>query len=419
MWIRDNWDKANDWPFEGIKFVLTKYRDTTHQTINMSPYLYRFGRLRTPKERMERSQEVLALKRLMAGNETMSEAGRFEPVGHQDSLLLTHCVTAHLERRDQHHRHALTSTTKRQTLNRVAATNLRQSGVRLLPSVIPTIGSEVRFRRPVKNPTRFYANNPTLDPNVLGTVVAASSVAGSFKMEWTDENQKKRTSWIGPREFISTAATHEIHVDPTMPWSDVKVHMRDFVDHVQQRWKNTRALVTELSQDTEIDIRSVDDALNKMPLPDILTVSPQEYSEKVVMELLDSKFFQHLKDIAGAHLGCPAREMIEEDDIEETMRYLVQDLQFRDFMGACAKWKFTRLANPSLTYPLVIEALTGEEHSCRDCHLSGSCAPEHLCCCDFVTQKMVAMGWLQRTTAGRPVPATLEGKIRRKRCNII
>ena len=54
-----------------------------------------------------------------------------------------------------------------------------------------------------------------------------------------------------------------------------------------------------------------------MVLPDLLTVSSQEYSENVVLNLLDSKFFLHLKDIAGARLGCPARELIEEDDIEE------------------------------------------------------------------------------------------------------
>ena len=71
MWIRDNWDKADQWPFEGLDSTVKKYRDTPHQTIGMSPYLYRFGRLRTPKERRERSQEILALKRLLASNETM------------------------------------------------------------------------------------------------------------------------------------------------------------------------------------------------------------------------------------------------------------------------------------------------------------------------------------------------------------
>ena len=420
VWIRDNWDKADQWPFEGLDSTVKKYRDTPHQTIGMSPYLYRFGRLRTPKERRERSQEILALKRLLASNETMPDAGRFAPQGHDDSILLTNCLTAHLERRDQHHRMALTRTTKRQALNRDAAVNLRQSGVRLRPNVVPTIGCEVRFRRPVKNPTQFFAKNPTLAPNVVGTIVAASSVAGSFKVEWLDETKRPRTKWILPGEFITTnTEAHEIHVDPTMPWSDVKTYLRDFVDVVQQRWRNTRALVTELAQDPDIDRRSVDDVLNQMVLPDLLTVSSQEYSEKVVLNLLDSKFFLHLKDIAGARLGCPARELIEEDDIEETMKHLVQDLQFRDFMAASAKWRFMRLANPSQTYPLVIEALTGSEHSCRDCYLSGACSPEHLCCCDFATQSMVAMGWLQRTTAGRPELLPPEGKFSCKYCNII
>lgn len=69
-------------------------------------------------------------------------------------------------------------------------------------------------------------------------------------------------------------------------------------------------------------------------------------------------------------------------------------------MAAAVKWRLDRLSRPSLMYPLVIEAISGEPHDCQTCSTSDNCEPEHVCCKDHLLRWMVTMGWADKSELG-------------------
>ena len=70
------------------------------------------------------------------------------------------------------------------------------------------------------------------------------------------------------------------------------------------------------------------------------------------------------------------------------------------FMAAAVKWKYDRTHQPKLIYPLVLEAMSGNKHDCKDCSNSNMCQPEHECCKDYLLGRLLSMGWASRSVLG-------------------
>ena len=259
----------------------------------------------------------------------------------------------------------------------------------------------------------YARKKPHLAPNVAGTITAVSTIGTSFSVEWTDEENVHHRTQVHPSELIVTDPTlHEVHTDETMTWADVKQHMREFTNDVQQRWKNTRALREEVRADScDYDERLTCDELEGMDLPDRSTVSAQAYGEAVLTQMLDRKFMLHLRMCAQSLQATPQTPVEAENNLEFLMKYLVTELDFEDFMGVSSSWQHSRLQHPSLTYPKVIEAMTGKPHVCRECVLSENCMPEHLCCYEYHVSCMTKMGWWHRTAIGKIVDTPPDGSV--------
>ena len=85
--------------------------------------------------------------------------------------------------------------------------------------------------------------------------MAGSCTASSFKVSWEDEKGLTKHAWIFPDEMIvnNDWTKHVQLVKPTLEWTDIKGMVKDFANHVQDQWKNTRGLRQQLQEQNAKD----------------------------------------------------------------------------------------------------------------------------------------------------------------------
>jgi transposase InsO family protein len=405
IWIKQNPKTAVDeWHTKGVFSITDEYNNQVHSTTRQAPYAMVWGRLRTHGWRQMARQDSLVNHRLLADrSERYPNAGT--AIQRSDVDFVSACVTAHLERREHRDRSALTGTAKRQTANQ-----LRRAGLRLTDIAIPRVGQKILFRRPVKKPTAFEANNPALARNVEGVIDWVSTVAHSVHVQWEDEEAKARANWIFPTEMLITDfAACETYVQPTPFWPDIKRIIRDTSYDARISWKDAKSLrqILDSTSLTLEEIAHADGIIETMDLPNPKALSRQTLGEAIVLQVLDRKLFTRLRCMYSFSPDKP--QLIDEDDVELMMRHLSQTFAFEDFIGAASRWQYERSTNPSLVYPSVLEAVHGKPHVCSECCMSEACEPEHVCCYYAMTMQMERQGWRAFTSHGKPTEVLPEG----------
>ena len=174
------------------------------------------------------------------------------------------CVAMQLETLDILHVQAHSATAKTQTLNR-----LKMSGNKVSSAILPSIGQEVYFKRPVYKRSSFNARNPAESPNVRGIICALST---SCCVRWTDVDSKVHETWLWHHEYKSVGTIVQLVPSAATPtWPYVWQKMIEFIHDVQVNWKNTRALrealrAIEVADDGEA-MRDLDQLFEDMQLP--------------------------------------------------------------------------------------------------------------------------------------------------------
>ena len=369
----------------------------------MPPDLFTLGRMKTPAQRKEREHITLGMNRLLEGPGALVYGNDISraTMRQQDKELQFNAsvVALHLERMDILRLQALTATAKMQAINRAKA-----SGFKISTDVLPKIGQKLLIARPVQRRQVFEAKSagkdPRASPNVEGTIVAISLVGFSCCVQFKNMKGKDQRVWVWPNEYRlldPKAQTLDpwLECKPTLAWRDVRQHMMEFAHGVEVRWKDTRQLrarLRELGLD-DADMRDVEEILHEFELPDVQSCNAPSYCVEVVVQILDYKFLSFLQQ-ENPNLGFECSR--DEGEFDKVLVYLVEAFDFKDFMAAASLWRHDRTSRPSLVYPAVLEAISGEKHDCQACFESGKCEAEHVCCRDFMLTRISKLGWVSR-----------------------
>jgi hypothetical protein len=239
-WVRVNWGEEADehWHDKGLEAALDGYNADVHRSTHIPPDMWHLGRMKTPAQRSQHQVAIHSLNYLVADRSDNLNWATLEQQAKEGAFSAA-AVTLHLEKNDIIHREALSWTAKTQIANQ-----LRKAGTRFTSLAIPVVGQKVTFRRPVRDPKKFKAQNPVALPNVEGTIIAISVVGMSYYVEWKDENNKTRHSCLFYDEFETGLRDDVTRLETTriISWADIKMYMREFSFIVKVSWKNTIAL---------------------------------------------------------------------------------------------------------------------------------------------------------------------------------
>ena len=296
-WIRANWGRVADerWHDEGLQSCLDAYNSNVHKTTNIAPDVWNLGRMKTPAQRQQHQGAVRALNLLLAGPKEGSQHTRWATLEQQakESEFSAAVVAQHLEKQDVLHRRAISSTAKMQTANR-----MRRSGAKLKSLVVPKIGETVVFRRPVQDRKKYKKKQPAALANVEGTIIAVSTVGFSYYVEWQDDNDRTRQTYLFPSEMTVVGSgkgqAPEVKANKILLWDDVRMYIKEFSHTVQLSWKNTRNLMKTLGEQRFKPLKVLG-ALGSMDVPNIQTVNSSRYCEEVTVQILDQKFWALLQ----------------------------------------------------------------------------------------------------------------------------
>jgi transposase InsO family protein len=393
-WVQqvDESTACNEWPTTGLAYVMKQYRCTLHSTINTSPDMFVYGTMRTPDDRESHKQLTRSLISLI--DDVPPNRLTSNMFDHYEETL-ARCVWAYLELRDSTARKAMSSTERTQIANRT-----RRSGIRLSKSILPQIGQTVLMRRPIKRPNAYAAKDPTKSVNVKGVVIAVSLVAASFKVQWVDDSTHEvRETWTGAQGLVFSDDVCVARQPQTLTTTDIGLHMKDFINDVQNWWRDTKATLEEVRNDEEdMCSRSIENALSSLGLDQWeLRMTKEQFAEEVLQSVLDEKFIRYLRVCEPAVANLEGD--VDDQDINELLNHSIKNLGYTQLMAAAGRWRKDRALKPELLFPKVLQALSGTPHECSSCALTKKCQAEHACCRAWVLAKIDQMGWSQISPA--------------------
>jgi hypothetical protein len=371
--------------------MVQDYLSARHSTTHLEPDLHWNGVHRTPQGRKEHADRTAQLLLLLD-----NKGDRF-PVASQahvdeENRLAQHVLMT-LEMQRELSRYSLSWSGKKAAANR-----LRLTGGRVRRDGVLQVGDVVHVRR-TETGRGDFGMKKHLTPNIKGKIIASSNVSLSYQVEPVDGDGPPVWMTLGPGSAILSSSFSDLITkeDPVPQWATIKHWAQEFVDSMEDKWRNTRALKKNL-KGTEVEKKDTMELLAKLELPNPKSVTSSEYCERIVLHCLDWLFGQHVRsqfdDLPSIY------DELTDDKVEGLLAHTVIEYDYELFMGAIWTWHKDRTQNPLPLYPRVLAIVTGKEHDCGTCDADTQCQPEHLCCRQYRLRMLEKMQWVKRGPRG-------------------
>jgi hypothetical protein len=381
--------------------LLQEYLSAQHSTTHLEPDLHWHSVHRTPQGRTEHANRTRQLLLLLD-----NKGDRF-PVASQahvdeENRLAEHVLMT-LEMQRELSRYSLSWSGKKAAANR-----LRLTGGRVRRDGVLKVGDVIHVRR-TETGRGDFGMKKHLTPNIKGKIIASSNVSLSYQVEPVDGDGPPVWMTLGPGSAILSSSLSDLitNEDPVPQWATIKHWAQEFVNSMEDKWRNTRALRKDL-KGVEVEKKDIMELLTQLDLPNPKSVTSSEYSERIVLHCLDWLFGQHVRsqfdDLPTNH------EELTDDKVAGLLAHTVTEYDYELFMGAIWTWHKDRTHNPLPLYPRVLTIVTGKEHDCGTCDADTQCQPEHLCCRQYQLRKLEKMLWVKRGPRGWSIihPGTQE-----------
>jgi hypothetical protein len=371
--------------------MVQDYLSARHSTTHLEPDLHWNGVHRTPQGRKEHADRTRQLLLLLD-----NKGDRF-PVASQahvdeENRLAQHVLMT-LEMQRELSRYSLSWSGKKAAANR-----LRLTGGRVRRDGVLQVGDVVHVRR-TETGRGDFGMKKHLTPNIKGKIIASSNVSLSYQVEPVDGDGPPVWMTLGPGSAILSSSFSDLITkeDPVPQWATIKHWAQEFVDSMEDKWRNTRALKKNL-KGTEVEKKDTVELLAKLELPNPKSVTSSEYCERIVLHCLDWLFGQHVRsqfdDLPSIY------DELTDDKVEGLLAHTVIEYDYELFMGAIWTWHKDRTQNPLPLYPRVLAIVTGKEHDCGTCDADTQCQPEHLCCRQYRLRMLEKMQWVKKGPRG-------------------
>jgi hypothetical protein len=371
--------------------LLQEYLSARHSTTHLEPDLHWNGVHRTPQARKEHANRTAQLLLLLD-----NKGDRF-PVASQahvdeENRLAEHVLMT-LEMQRELSRYSLSWSGKKAAANR-----LRLTGGRVRRDGVLKVGDVIHVRR-TENGRGDFGMKKHLTPNIKGKIIASSNVSLSYQVEPVNGDGPPVWMTLGPGSAILSSSLSDLITkeDPVPQWATIQHWAQEFVNSMEDKWRNTRAMRKDL-KGIEVEKKDTMELLTQLDLPNPKSVTSSEYCERIVLHCLDWLFGQHMRSQFD---DLPTdRDELTEAKVAGLLAHTVTEYDYELFMGAIWTWHKDRTQNPLPLYPRVLTIITGKEHDCSTCDADAQCQPEHLCCRQYQLRKLEKMQWVKRGPRG-------------------